>query len=243
MMSRIWARRIVVLLLVMTPLAPGYAVAQAPPQPPVPNWETEAVPFDAVLYETTENLSLRALKKQERRKATSALLGFARLDSALCPRALVMIAEPKAQFCTLNSTGSDNISLQTGKGTFGGDVEITIQEVVGEASDGTPIITPDSPEVVIAKGRFSGQMDFSPAIVGVPDGNGGTIKLPFGTVEGFLSLDRFSKRVPFTGIFRLPFVPADGFPPMYLGDNGQAFPVQPGETAIGYPTVRFEISF
>jgi hypothetical protein len=148
----------------------------------------------------------------------------------------------------LNATGSDNISLVTGKGTFGGDVEVVVQEVVGvDPVTGQPIITPDSPEVVIAKGRFIGKMDFSPAIVGVPDGNGGTMKLPFGTVQGHLSLDGFSRRVPFTGVFRLPFVmpPLAGQAPLYLVDPTQfsVVPVQPYETAIGYPTVRFEITF
>ena len=161
MMRRICATTILVLLLAMTPVAPGYAVAE----PPVPAWDNKdvPVPFDAVLYETTENLSLRALTKQERRKATSSLLGFARRGSALCPEALVLAVEPDAKFCTLNATGSDNISLDTGLGTFTGNVEVTVQEVpkrtiTPDNPEGT--ITPDSPEVVVAKGRFTGKLDF-----------------------------------------------------------------------------------
>lgn len=266
MMRRICATTILVLLLAMTPVAADYAVAEVAVGPPVPAWDNKEVPvpFDAVLYETTENLNLRALKKQERRKATSALLGFARKGSALCPEALVLAAKLGADFCTLNATGSDNISLETGLGTFNGDVEVTVQEVVDKT---TGQITPDSPEVVIAKGRFSGKMDFSPAIVGVPDGNGGTMKLPLGTVEGFLSLDRFAKMVPFQGVFRLPFLlppvagqlcvdPNDPLKfdpnaPLYIVDL-ETFVGSPpfgvacvanNEMAIGYPTVRFEISF
>ena len=221
MMRRICATTILVLLLAMTP-----------------------VPFDAVLYETTENLSLRALTKQERRKATSSLLGFARRGSALCPEALVLAVEPDAKFCTLNATGSDNISLDTGLGTFTGNVEVTVQEVPKRT------ITPESPEVVVAKGRFNGKMDFSPAILNL---------IPLGSVEGHLSLAGFTKPVPFKGEFRLPFL----FPPLaellcfdpnaplYIVDL-EKFGVPPtfgvscvanNEMAIGYPTVRFEISF
>ena len=239
MIRWIWAKTTLVLLFAITAAAPGYAVAQ----PPVPDWKHGTVPYDAVLYETTENLSLKALKR-ERRIAQSALVGFARRGSALCPEALVLKAEPTAEFCTLNATGSDNISLVTGLGTFNGDVEVTVQEVVGQVVDPAtgkeiPVITPDSPEVVIARGRFTGKMDFSPAIVGLPDGT----KIPLGSVDGFLSLGAFSKRVPFHGVFRLPFVPAFDAPPMYLLDSGKPIPVRDNEMAIGYPTVRFEIFF
>jgi hypothetical protein len=257
MIKSIRRSAILPLLFAISAVAPGYAVAD----PPVPSWEKGDVPFDAVLYETTENLSMKALARGRRKALSSSLLGFARRGSALCPEALVLAAEPKAQFCTLNSTGSDNISLLTGKGIFGGDVEVTVQEVVGEVDDPNdptagkkiPVITPDSPEVVIATGRFSGKMDFSPAIVGI-DVGADRVKVPFGTVEGFLSLDGFSKRVPFSGIFRLPFLSSplatllcpDEPGPLYLTGtppDGGAACVGAGEMAIGYPAVRFEITF
>jgi hypothetical protein len=232
MMRWIWATTTLALLFAITAAAPGYAFNESPIQPPVPDWANKDKPvlYDAVLYETTENLSMKALKR-ERRKASSALFGFARLGGALCPEALVKPIEPAATFCTLNATGSDNISLITGLGTFSGDVEVVVQEVVNKE---TGQISPDSPELVIATGRFTGKMNFSPAIV---DG------VPLGSVDGFLSLGRFSRRVPFHGVFRLPFVPALDAPPMYLLDDGTPIPVLPNETAIGYPTVRFEIFF
>jgi hypothetical protein len=245
MISMIWATTTLALLFAITAAAPGYAFADSPIQPPVPDWANKEmpVPYDAVLYETTENLSLKALKR-ERRKASSSLVGFARLGGALCPEALVMAVEPTAKFCTLNATGSDNISLITGFGTFTGDVEVTVQEVLKGK------ITPDSPEVVVATGRFTGKMDFSPAIV---DG------VPLGSVDGFVSLGKFSKRVPFHGVFRLPFLFApfalanncDENAPLYLTDPEKfGIPstfgvscVADNEMAIGYPTVRFEIFF
>src|SRR5262245_21845815 len=170
-------------LLFITAASPGYAVSG----PPVPqNWND--VPYDAALYETTENLSLKALLSGSRKATSSSLLGFARRGSALCPDALVMAAKPAAQFCTLNSTGSDNISLTTGLGLFTGTLSVVVQEV--NQLTGQP--TPDSPEVVIATGRFSGKMDFRPAIVGVDDGHGGVMQLPLGSVVGHLTLDGFS---------------------------------------------------
>jgi len=236
MITCIRAIPVLVLLFAITAAAPSYAVAQ----PPVPDWGS--VPYDAVLYETTENLSMTALQEGQR-AATSALIGFARRGSALCPEALVLAAEPKATYCTLNARGSDDISLKTGKGNFGGNVRIVVQEVVGiDPVTGQPIITPDSPELVVATGRFIGKMDFSPAIVGVPDGAGGLMKLPLGSVKGHLTLDGFKSKVPFTGVFRLPFIPAPGAPPMYLLGN-TVVPVLPNESAIGFPTVRFEITF
>jgi len=63
----------------------------------------------------------------------------------------------------------------------------------------------------------------------------------------------FAKKVPFTGVFRLPFVfPAlAGDTPLYLVDPPNfgvpptfgIAPVAANEMAIGFPTVKFEISF
>jgi hypothetical protein len=191
-----------------------------------------------VLYELTENMSLRALQGG-RRKATSQLLGFAKAGSPLCPEAL---AHGKP-FCTINATGSDNISLVTGMGKFAGTFTVVDQ-------DTNPV---DSPEAVLAKGRFEGKMDFSPAIL---DG------IPYGTVDGKMSVSGTRKR-SFTGTFRLPFVMPKQDPacvaaygpaqcevsgytdPMYLVDPaywGVEY-VDYGELAIGFPTVRFEITF
>jgi hypothetical protein len=183
-------------------------------------------PYDAVLYELNENLSLRALRGGHR-KATSQLLGFARVGSPLCPEALA----GGRDFCTINATGSDNISLLTGLGRFGG-----FFTVVGQGDN--PV---DSPELVLARGRFSGHMDFSLALLNNPP-------VPLGTVRGEMALQGGPKQ-PFTGVFRLPFVVpmGGGFtPPLYLLDP-RTFATQPvdatTEFAIGYPTVRFEITF
>ncbi|MEK7386517.1 MAG: hypothetical protein AABZ83_08735, partial [candidate division NC10 bacterium] len=95
-------------------------------------------------------------------------------------------------------------------------------------------ISVDSPEYVVAKGKFKGKMDFSPAIV---------YGAPYGTVVGKMVLAGGGGTVPFTGTFRLPFVLAEGDPPMYLGDDGSVSFVEANEYSLGYPTVRFEITF
>ena len=218
---------------------------------------------DAQLYELTENMRLVA-GKLVHRKATSELMGLAKAGTPLCP---MPVGAPP---CTINATGSDNINLATGLGNFGGTVTVVVQ---GDNAT-------DSPEFVIAKGKFHGKMDFSPAVLG---------GLPLGTVVGKMVLDGNGGTVPFTGTFRLPFVlpclqlpddtllcgdaslaavfgwgplPLTPFPtkfydqagncqsgiascsrPLYLGSDGSPLPVAAEEYGLGWPTVRFEISF
>lgn len=222
--------------------APRYAIAQLPEplMPPVPDAKAchEGKGPCAVLYETTENLKMKALRGGHR-MATSALLGFAVKGTPLCPDALMPLVDPPTH-CTLNVTGSDNISLTTGLGRFRGSVTVVVQEV----NPVTHMPTPDSPELVIAHGRFTGDMDFSPAILN---------QVPLGSVVGRVTLDGFGRPAPFTGVFRLPFslgIPGlNGYllnaPDAVPADVNQwtITPVETNETAIGYPTVRFEISF
>ena len=209
---------------------PGAARAEALAQ-----WNA---PYDAVLYELNENMSLRALLGGSRR-ATSNLMGFARAGTPLCPPVL---ANGKA-FCTINATGSDDISVATGLGLFGGTFT-----VVGDGDNAV-----DGPEAVLATGRFSGKMDFSPAILA---------NVPLGSVRGIMTLNG-GGRYAFTGTFRLPFVVPMQDPacvavngatgcevlgytePLYLLDptTFRTDWVTPDERAIGYPTVRFEITF
>jgi len=199
-----------------------------------PLFGATALAADATLYELTENMKLVG-KDSPRRRATSELMGTANVGNPLCPAELVAMVSPGATTCTINATGSDNISLITGLGKFGGTFTVVVQ--------GDNLV--DSPEFVVAKGKFSGQMDFSPAILGIPGADGKRHILPLGTVVGKMQLDGVRRHVPFTGTFRLPFViPDSGYPPLYLGDDYMTvFPVEPNEYALGYPTVRFEINF
>jgi hypothetical protein len=183
----------------------------------------EAHAADAKLYEVTENMKLKTLTKPRsdseslRRQASSALTGTARAGTPLCP---LPAGSPP---CVVNVVGSDDIDVATGLGTFKGKWTTVVH---GDNDV-------DAPEYEIASGKFDGVMDFSPALV---------YGLPYGTVSGELRLDR--QRVPFTGVFSLPFVwPGDpSRTPLYLGADGPT-PIQPNEYSIGYPAVKFEITF
>src|SRR3989475_12173376 len=143
-----------------------------------------ALGADATLYELTENMKLVG-KDSPRRRATSELMGTANAGTPLCP---MPVGAPP---CTINATGMDNISLVTGLGKFSGTFTVVVQ---GD----NPV---DSPEFVIAKGKFSGKMDFAPAVLGIlgPDGNRHIT--PMGTVVGKMHLDGVRGDVPFTGTF------------------------------------------
>ena len=170
---------------------------------------------DAVLYELTENMKLVG-GTVVHRKATSELMGTAKAGTPLCPMPVD---------CTINATGSDKISLATGLGDFSVTFTVVVQ---GD----NPV---DSPEFVVAKGKFRGKMDFSLAIL---------YSVPLGSVVGKMHLDGVKGHVPFTGTFRLPFVLAEGYPLMYLLDDFTNVDlVAANELSLGYPTVRFEINF
>jgi hypothetical protein len=183
-------------------------------------------------------------------------MGFARPGTPLCSveiatsTAAATALQDAETRCTINATGSDVVSLRTGQGTVHGRLTVVIQ--------GDNLV--DSPELIVTSGQFKGVMDFSPAIVH---------QIPFGVVEGEVTLDH-GPSIPFRATFRLPFdgaqlvqgVPLrDLFCPgsspnphlwgadiKYLGTeggvpNGQCIDVLPGELALGFPTVRFDIDF
>lgn len=188
-----------------------------------PLFGATALAADATLYELTENMKLVG-KDSPRRRATSELMGTANAGTPLCP---MPVGAPP---CTINATGSDNISLVTGLGKFSGTFTVVVQ---GD----NPV---DSPEFVIAKGKFTGKMDFSPAVLG---------GIPYGSVVGTLDPNGGGHRdqVRFTGTFFLPFeFPGDPSATAYYLDFTNPYgvvPVADNQRALGYPTVKFEINF
>ena len=203
-------------MVTLTTLVVGGLVFAAATFGAVPN----SLAADANLYEVTENMKVKSLRTgQQRRQAASALTGTAVAGSPLCP---MPIGAPP---CVVNVTGSDDIDIASGLGTFKGKWSAVVQ--------GDNLV--DAPEYEIAKGKFDGVMDFSPALV---------YGLPYGTVTGVLKIDKVMEGFPFTGVFSLPFVwPGDpSRTPLYLGPQGPV-PVQPNEFAIGFPAVKFEITF
>ena len=172
-------------------------------------------------------------RSTHRRVATSELQGEANLGTPLCPMA-AFITNPKTKTCTVTSTGLDDVSLIDGKGEVNGTYAIVVQ---GD----NPV---DSPELVVQTGTFKGKIDFSQVLLGVPIGF---------LTEGGLTIDQApGVNMPFTGTFRQPFAisekgeqqePRRGEEAFYLLDDGKLDRVRQNERAVGWPTVRFEITF
>jgi hypothetical protein len=140
----------------------------------------------ATFYELTENMKVIQKNQKHnpvgRRIATSALTGVAQMGTPLC--AHPDLASGPAG-CTVNALGSDNISFESGLGTLSGNFATVIQ---GD----NPV---DGPELIVLRGDFRGQMDFSPAILH---------QIPYGTVVGKVRPE-WGRATEFTGTFRLPF--------------------------------------
>jgi len=200
-----------------------------------------------VLYETTENLSMRALQGG-RRRATRSCSAPPRALGAL-PEALVKDLVPPVPYCVLNSTGSDNISLTTGLGQFNGTVTVVVQEI----PRATP--RPNSPEVVIAEGAVLRQDGLLAGDRRCPR--------PVSPREADAATAWKRRRLPVAGRIREEGavhrrVPAavrvSGAGRGYAALSGRSAelrrtptfgiaPVAANEMAIGFPTVKFEISF
>ena len=216
-----------------------------------PLFGATAFAADAQLYELTENMKLIS-KGQPRRVATSELMGFAAKGSPLCPTSLLeqlgakhLIDPATFPQCTINATGSNDVSLVTGVGPLSGRFTVVVQ--------GDNAV--DAPELVVMRGKFRGTIDF-----------GNVRTFGFGTATGTFTSDAGHK-IPFSGTFRVPYVifldfsknpptpcnPTTGnpscvqvTPPVYTdleGGNALGVEVAPNEYAIGYPTVRFDINF
>ncbi len=224
----VWSLGLALLLTLALALGPTPALAQ-----------TAGV--GAQVYEMNENAKFRFLRGFPSETSTSQFMGFVNPDTPLCPQAFVGPSVlPNGRFgCVINVTGTDRVSLVTGLGPINGTFTVVTADPLGGV---------DSPETVVMKGTFSGKMDFSPALQG----------LPFGTVSGHLTING-GQVVQFFGVFLLPFGPTHGCPspacyltyqvqnpaPQGVEDvvpTGLA-PVKPFEFAIGYPTARFDIYF
>jgi len=197
---------------------------------------------DAVFYEVTEDMYLRdaagnpvsSAVSGGRRSAVAQLSGWAKVGTPLCPW-FVLSINPKAKKCTVNATGADSLSLDTGKGTLSGKYAVVVQ---GDNKT-------DAPEFVIMTGTFAGNADLSLSLSG---------QAPLGFItNGIATIDGSGTTFKFTGTFRLPFaldekgqrswhsrVWGDAY---YLNDSGHPQPIKDNERSLGYPTVRLEIEF
>jgi len=189
---------------------------------------------DAVLYEVTENMYLLdsagnvvGPESAVRRAADASLYGWARVGNPLCPLE-VLVTNPRAETCSVNARGTDDLSLST----FTGGVDGTFAVVVQDDN------RVDAPEFVVMNGVFKGAMDLS--------------KRPLGKITGTFVSAGSSQPVPFCGTFRLPFAVVNGnreaarrnAPAYYLGDDfKKLIPVKESEMSLGLATVRLELSF
>src|SRR6185369_443936 len=162
------------------------------------------------------------------------LSGWAKVGTPLCPW-FVLSINPKAKKCTVNATGADSLSLDTGKGTLSGKYAVVVQ---GDNKT-------DAPEFVIMTGTFAGNADLSQSLSG---------QAPLGFItNGIATIDGSTTTFKFTGTFRLPFaLDVTGRPSWvrrvwddayYLSDNGHPVRVKDNGRSLGYPTVRLEIEF
>ena len=199
---------------------------------------------DAVLYEVTEDMYLKdgagkfvsSVVPGGRRTAVAQLSGWAKLGTPLCP-AWVKIVAPKTKKCTLNATGADDLSLDTGKGTLAGSYTVVVQ---GDNKV-------DAPEFVVMTGTFKGDADLSSSMSG--QAPIGFITNGVGTIDGQPGVFKF------TGTFRLPFAMDEvgryrNYKPWwteleayYLDKDGNPKRVKDSERSLGRPTVRIEIDF
>ena len=196
---------------------------------------------DAVLYEVTEDMYLKDAAGNfvsspapgGRRTAVAQLSGWSKLGTPLCPWSVLSLS-PGAKRCTVNATGSDDLSLTTGKGTLSGTFAVVVQD--------DNIV--DAPEFVVMTGTFSGDADLSLSLLG---------QAPIGFIaNGVATIDGIANSFKFTGTFRLPFAldehrkhrkPQPDRDAFYLNDRRDPIPVKDNERSLGWPTVRLEIEF
>ena len=204
------------------------------------------VPADnqAFLYEMSEDAVLLNNEGQLIRHATSQLQGVAALGSPLCP--IPQFVTVRGDECTVIATGIDDVHLVVDpssgglvptSGALRGTYAVLVQ--LDNAID--------SPEFPVQTGTFSGVITFEPP-------------LPLGFVSGgTFTIDGAADRLPFKAVFRQPFTKsatghvgktvsrsdpsARRAAAYYLLDNGRLEKVRPDERAVGWPTVRFEITF
>ena len=210
---------------------PGFAAAAQP---------------DAQMWETTEDAKFLDANGKEvfppfgpgnmpvTREASSALSGYAKVDTLWCPRE-ALVTRPDLDSCTVMARGSNSVSLLDGKGTFTGRFWVVLQ-------DGNPF---DPAELIALTGTFGGKIDFSPTLF---------LGVPIGTIDGTVTIaggkgPHVGKRFQLSGTFRQPFGldPSNpGTAPFfYFNDavSGSFEPIQPNELVLGSPVPRFDVTF
>ncbi len=207
------------------------------------------------------------------RDATSALQGSARAGTPICPAILLQLLGSTATSCAVNGMGQDhvNITMATvgtlgpGAGTLSGDLEVILNadnvvdppefvvmtghfegtvQLLGSVpiGNGKKVSLGPSIQLILMNGTFTPTkiVGLDPAaLAAFLTGQPSPALLGLGTSS-------------FSGVFRLPFkIGKAGNPEkaergkqaFYLGPNGELVKVQEDELALGFPTVRAEVTF
>jgi hypothetical protein len=184
------------------------------------------------------------------RHAVSQLQGVAMLGSLLCP--VPQEVTVGSNECTVIATGTDDVKLVIDPSS--GQLVPTSGAVYGTYAVVVQLDnSADSPEMPVQTGTFNGVINFK-------------LPSPLGFVSGgTFTIDGVPGSFPFNATFRQPVASAprgavitnrgrtvsgsrgdsgqrysDAF---YLLDDGSFQVLVPEERAVGWPTVRFEISF
>jgi len=194
----------------------------------------------AWLYETAERVTFDLEKRVIFRKAVAPLMGFALVDTPLCPSALLANV-PGLAHCTVIGVGKSTLDAQTGEGPTSGTFDVVI-----DIPSNPSVHVPDLP---VISGTFQG------AITSVPGlpllSLAGRFRIRAVDAQNFPGLESsIGKSVSFTGIFRIPVGPAEtsgGCPvACYVIEDGPVpvfVPVENTEFSIGFALVRLEIQF
>jgi hypothetical protein len=184
------------------------------------------------------------------RHAVSQLQGLATLGSYMCP--MLQEVTVGTNDCTVIATGTDDVKLVIDPAT--GQLVPTSGAVSGTYAVVMQLDnSADSPEMPVQTGTFSGVINFQPP-------------QPLGFISGgTFTIDGTPGSFPFNAVFRQPFRLAgkgavvthrgkdvDGDradsgsrtdAAYYLLDDGSIQEIRSDERSVGWPTVRFEITF
>lgn len=210
-----------------------------------------AVAADATLYELSEEMTIL----NGHRLATASFQGTAKLGTPLCPALLAKALGQHVDSCTVTGFGSDDVDINPYSPGYGtGTVTGTFAVVINADN------VVDAPEYVVMTGTFGGHMYLTnPAdFRGKKQAHGPStqrimLKGWFNpeNVLGLAATDAGLTTAKFSGVFRLPFSvvrgrkdrPGRDTDAFYLSDTDRLIKVRKDERALGYPTVRIEVTF
>jgi Bacterial Ig-like domain (group 3) len=184
---------------------------------------------NAVLYEVSETIAADFHNNGLQFHDDSATLaGWVTPGTPLCPMEVAQALNTAGR-CFLSVFGVGQADDATGIGPVQGKFSVTMHDDIAAAT----------PEIVILKGTLQGMLDLSPAFHGTPVGSiVGTYQAQ-GVPNGPAQNVKIDHGI-FSGIVRLPFF--HGNHAYYVMDDRSLQGVTAEEFAVGFPSVRFELT-